>query len=558
MAREFGRIGVAYRHKPLVMTAFKLPVRADTRDAPGVGLPTRRMLLSAQSSPCYVASGCTSAGPASMSLGGGIGGRYPPLDQQEFPRQTGILSSPCQRNRHWVIPGSRLMQFIANSCASGSLLLALVPAQTTWRQLHPAVDPPGRSDHTMTYDSVRQNIVMFGGISGAHPRNDTWIWGGQEWIQVFPSVSPPARSGHGMAFDAARGLIVMCGGRGATTTSLHDTWEWDGSDWRLASSQPEVGDEAELFFDPALRSVVMLSGGGSTFAWNGIRWHDLQARAWSGTSGARGGFSAVYHTALGQAITTVQRGSGTTAYTETLVWAGQSWTSLGDLGGRSVNYALSYDSSRHVIVMVSLTEVFEWDGGPWRLRIPWGRPPNHDWYRHAAAFDPRSGQTIVFGGVDFTGGAELRETWEYFGSPATFEALGSGCLGTVGVPILTVSAIGGPWVSESLNVRISNLPSGLVSVPFGLIGFSNVTWGSLPLPYSLNALGAPNCNLLVSTDDVIQLINQGGHAVWSLRIPSLAILVGAEFFQQGLVLDRSANQLGVVLSNAARIVIGAR
>jgi len=53
-----------------------------------------------------------------------------------------------------------------------------------WVQL-PVGFPPARRLEAITYDSLRQEIVMFGGLSGDGQTHygDTWIWDGRTWIQ---------------------------------------------------------------------------------------------------------------------------------------------------------------------------------------------------------------------------------------------------------------------------------------------------------------------------------------------------------------------------------------
>ncbi len=54
-----------------------------------------------------------------------------------------------------------------------------------WVELAVVTLPPRRRLEAMTYDSTRQEIVVFGGLSGDGQTqySDTWIWDGQTWIQ---------------------------------------------------------------------------------------------------------------------------------------------------------------------------------------------------------------------------------------------------------------------------------------------------------------------------------------------------------------------------------------
>ncbi len=142
--------------------------------------------------------------------------------------------------------------------------------------------------------------------------------------------------------------------------------------------------------------------------------------------------------------------------------------------------------------------------------------------------------------------------------PATFTAIGTGCSGSAGVPVLTAASVAAPWIGESFTVELSQFPSGVLSIPFGLLGFSDTTWGSLGLPLSLDLIGMPTCQLLVSIDATFVLGNEGGHAYWTIRIPVLPSLVANSFYLQGFVLDRAANALGATVTNAGEARIGVR
>jgi cysteine-rich repeat protein len=103
-----------------------------------------------------------------------------------------------------------------------------------WQQLAPGPAPSARADHSLTYDPLRDEIVLFGGhatfTTPSNPSSQTWIWNGATWTQRTPAVSPPARWGHGAVWDAARGRVVIHAGRN-DGARLADTWAWDGTTW---------------------------------------------------------------------------------------------------------------------------------------------------------------------------------------------------------------------------------------------------------------------------------------------------------------------------------------
>jgi hypothetical protein len=64
--------------------------------------------------------------------------------------------------------------------------------------------------------------------------NDTWVYNGMWWTQVNTS-GPPARIQFVMAYDSKRDRIVAFGGMSAQNQYLGDVWEFDGKAWETRS-----------------------------------------------------------------------------------------------------------------------------------------------------------------------------------------------------------------------------------------------------------------------------------------------------------------------------------
>jgi hypothetical protein len=167
---------------------------------------------------------------------------------------------------------------------------SLVGGTWTWNgaawTLADSTSGPGPvAHHAMAYDSRRQRIVMYGGITSAGQRlSDTWEWDGQKWQQAAPVTSPGSRSHHRMAYDAARGVIVLFGGGDSTSV---ETWTFDGATWkRHAQNGPAPRWSSAMAYDAARQRVVLFGGGrnarpfgslGDTWEWDGERWHEAGA-----------------------------------------------------------------------------------------------------------------------------------------------------------------------------------------------------------------------------------------------------------------------------------------
>jgi len=100
--------------------------------------------------------------------------------------------------------------------------------------------PPTRTNYGMAYDSLRDRLVLFGGLSSATgmPLDDTWEWDIScgVWTQVAqgPGATPAPREGGRLSYDEARQRIVLYGGTNGVAT-FPNTWEWDGNSWLLRS-----------------------------------------------------------------------------------------------------------------------------------------------------------------------------------------------------------------------------------------------------------------------------------------------------------------------------------
>ena len=128
---------------------------------------------------------------------------------------------------------------------------------------------------------------------------------------------------------------------------------------------------------------------------------------------------------------------------------------------------------------------------------------------------------------------------------ATYQVIGSGCPGTLGVPgniPLTM-----PRLGTVMTVMLTNLP-----VNAALIGLG---WARYMPPLDLTPFGMP-CFLHVNITNTVFLFGQGGVALFNLAIPSDLGLLGVTFYTQAGVFDAMANLAGMTTSDAARAVIG--
>ncbi len=212
----------------------------------------------------------------------------------------------------WVYAGGRWTELCASACgptaATGASMAfdpdlnqlvlfggqtSIKPAQftnATWtwngRQWYrpPTSEqgaPPPRADAAFAVDDAGPtgNVVLFGGTGPAtgalSPANspaanasttlaDTWTWDGSGWSEQRPATSPPARTGAAATWDAAVGAVVLFGGAPTSDLGgwLADTWLWRQNAWTplLLANAPTPRTDANLDYEGSLGTVVVYGG----------------------------------------------------------------------------------------------------------------------------------------------------------------------------------------------------------------------------------------------------------------------------------------------------------
>ena len=135
----------------------------------------------------------------------------------------------------------------------------------------------------------------------------------------------------------------------------------------------------------------------------------------------------------------------------------------------------------------------------------------------------------------------------------SYEVLCQGAGQPGGVPSLTADGV--PSLGVTFNVELAGAVANAAALL--VLGNSDAVWQGAPLPFSLAALGAPGCELLVS-GDATQLVTTDGNGEASvpISVPNVTALLDAAFYEQFAVLDPAANSLGFAFSNAGAGVVG--
>jgi hypothetical protein len=116
--------------------------------------------------------------------------------------------------------------------------------------------------------------------------------------------------------------------------------------------------------------------------------------------------------------------------------------------------------------------------------------------------------------------------------------------------------VGTPVTGGSFDVALMSARASRVGVL--IMGFSNTTWGAIPLPFHLAPLGAPNCYLRVSFDLTwgALVTDAYGEGKFTYVIPNNPGLWGLRWHNQWLVVDTGANALNIVTTWGGTATVG--
>ncbi|MCA8975849.1 MAG: hypothetical protein KDC98_14095 [Planctomycetes bacterium] len=127
---------------------------------------------------------------------------------------------------------------------------------TNWTQRSTPTAPPARLAPGFAYMPGQNQAILFGGrsTSGSGLR-DTWAWNGNSWTQLTPATVPPAmpssRINNPMTYDPVRQRLVLAW--------AGNVWEWLGTDW-LQRVPVAPGGGGPVTFDATLAKVVSHDG----------------------------------------------------------------------------------------------------------------------------------------------------------------------------------------------------------------------------------------------------------------------------------------------------------
>ena len=292
--------------------------------------------------------------------------------------------------------------------------------------------PSARSQHAMVYEKSTGKILLFGGGRSDSSSSDgsgisvsfgdTWEWDptSRAWTQLKPAASPAARHDFGLVWDSSRNLAVLFGGMekdtaGVDGSPLQDTWEWDPSagTWNERTTQgakPSPRYAHSMAFAGGSNKAIVFGGwdiitGGSK--------NDLWE--WDPTSG-----SWTLRLDGTQSIIPSPRMYASMVSDDAkakleLIAGNSEYYPYGNSGSGGSTGFIPYSpngtqGSREVWEIDEASYACQDRSAPTNTPLPRSN--------HALAYNPATGKTYVFGGVDFNQ-QPFDDLWEWDGTTWT-------------------------------------------------------------------------------------------------------------------------------------------
>jgi len=296
------------------------------------------------------------------------------------------------------------------------------------------VGPGPRYSSSLAFDDARGKLVMFGGSSKGKFMNDTWEWDGVKW-EMKGEGGPSPRNSPAMTYDSKRKTIILFGGDAGgwdNKRSFGDTWEWNGSEWKLLSTEgPPARTNHTLAYDKERDRVVLFGGmdSGETmedlWEWDGKKWTQIMA---AGGPGARFLHASAYDEKSKQILvfggnTLVGPPTPESIKGDLWAWNGARWEQCKGAGPSPRDHVdMVYDPLKKKVIVHgggmadgnSAGDTWEWDGKAWATSVAASNAPLEG---YKLAYDSKNKIVLLFGG--FVGGAPSSSLWKLSGNEWT-------------------------------------------------------------------------------------------------------------------------------------------
>lgn len=253
--------------------------------------------------------------------------------------------------------------------------------------------------------------MLFGGITQSSTYlADTWEYDGSTW-KLMASTGPTARYDFAMAYDPVHAQTILFGGKASGTYG--DTWAWNGTAWTalFPATSPPARYGHGITFDSDKQRLVMAAGYAlsDTWEWTGSDWvKDTPAAVPTAAQIQSLAYDPIIHRSIFYGGWTGSYLSGAWHYSTT--WTFVSASDPGTLWGGG----LAFDGrSGSVMIAGGYTGSGATSKAWFYNGVSYTALPNLPSARYAPhlAYDPVRQKMVMFGGSDNT--TTYADTWEY-------------------------------------------------------------------------------------------------------------------------------------------------
>jgi ell wall binding domain 2 (CWB2) len=325
--------------------------------------------------------------------------------------------------------------------AAPAAIVAAVGSSTPgWTKLTPASSPSARDSSLSAFDPATGQLVLYGGDTSFIPGKlavdgYTWTWDGATWTKHVTSVTPGPQSlssslpGSRLAYDPASRQLVLLGSGGGT-------WTWNGSQWTTQhpTQAPSLYGSC-MATDTAAGELVLyglhvvVANDGKTLSWQTWTWRDGNWVQLPTPDVSPQGADAqtcemtydVVHQDLVLVTATWYAGEFIGASPgATWTFDGTTWTqreALNNITGGVDFTTMTCDPAYGQVMTYGgfnvsngnavLTNPWSWNGSTWQ-QVTLSPAPGAR-VLAASAYDPATGQLVLFGGAGSS--TELGDTW---------------------------------------------------------------------------------------------------------------------------------------------------
>ncbi|MHA2330441.1 MAG: Kelch repeat-containing protein [Candidatus Hodarchaeales archaeon] len=293
--------------------------------------------------------------------------------------------------------------------------------------------PSARFGHTMVHDESNEQVILFGGSAvndGRSDLADTWMFSctSNTWTELNPTSSPSARAGHSMVYDSVNQQVILFGGWS------DETWIFDPQDneWTKVSTivHPSARHSVGMYYDPFNEKVVLFGGYLNDDSHAGDTWiFDPVDNTWTevfpvSKPTARYGHSLVYDTVNQQGILFGGRVTALQSDTWAYNYSSNTWTKVQPVQKPVARYwhAAVYNPDNERMILFGGD-----DEGPGRSKNDiWTFDPQNDLWTElfpetkpvprmqpAMVYDSLNQRILLFGGLGNDYSESYSDTWEY-------------------------------------------------------------------------------------------------------------------------------------------------